>query len=172
MLSKFRKKLKLKSNYPSCKISPDFLFAGKLENLSLGKNVEIQHDVFFHLGGYEWCDFIGKIEIGDNSIISPQVIIYGAGQGGVKIGNNFDCGPGVVITSSKTSINNIKNHDFGKVTIGDNVTLYANVVVSPGAIIEDNCVIGANSVVTSRITRNSLAIGNPAKVVKSNIRTS
>ena len=41
----------------------------------------------------------------------------------------------------------------------------------PGTNIGDDVVIGANSLVSSEIPSNSLAIGSPAKVVKSNYPT-
>ena len=42
-----------------------------------------------------------------------------------------------------------------------------NVVVLPGVTIGDNVVIGAGSVVNKDIPSNSVAVGNPCKVIKS-----
>lgn len=60
-------------------------------------------------------------------------------------------------------------HDFvnssGKVTIGDNVYIAANVIVLKGVTIGDNCIIGAGSVVNRDIPSNSVAVGNPCCVV-------
>ena len=53
----------------------------------------------------------------------------------------------------------------GKVTIGNNVYFGANVTVLKGVTIGDNCVIGACSVVTRDIPSNSVAVGNPCRVV-------
>ena len=39
-------------------------------------------------------------------------------------------------------------------------------IVLPGVTIGDGCVIGAGAVVTKDIPDNSLAVGNPAKVIK------
>lgn len=52
------------------------------------------------------------------------------------------------------------------IVIGDNVWLGGNVVVNPGVHIGDNVVIGSGSVVTRDIPANSLAVGNPCKVVR------
>lgn len=60
-------------------------------------------------------------------------------------------------------------HDFinssGKVTIGNNVYIAANVIVLKGVTIGDNCIIGAGSVVNRDIPSNSVAVGNPCRVV-------
>jgi Acetyltransferase (isoleucine patch superfamily) len=46
------------------------------------------------------------------------------------------------------------------------VWLGGNVCVLPGVTIGDNCVIGAGSVVNKDIPANSVAVGNPCKVIK------
>lgn len=55
----------------------------------------------------------------------------------------------------------------GSVVIGNNVWLGDNVIVLPGVTIGDGVIVGANSVVTKNIPSYSVAVGNPAKVVKS-----
>lgn len=52
------------------------------------------------------------------------------------------------------------------VTLGDNVWLGDGAFVGKGVTIGDNSVIGARAVVTSDIPANSIAVGNPAKVVR------
>ena len=52
------------------------------------------------------------------------------------------------------------------VTIGDNVWIGGSVTILPGVTIGDNVTIGAGSVVTKDIPSNSIAVGNPCKVVK------
>ena len=53
------------------------------------------------------------------------------------------------------------------ITIGDNVWLGARVIVLPGVTIGDDSVIGIGSVVTTDIPPRSLAVGVPARVVRS-----
>ncbi|MBL0683186.1 serine acetyltransferase [Aquimarina mytili] len=53
-----------------------------------------------------------------------------------------------------------------KPTIGDNVKLYTNCTIIGDITIGDNCIIGAGAVVTKSIPKNSVAVGNPAKVIK------
>lgn len=163
-------KRKILQKFPTLSIEENVQFKGNINNLELGKDCIIQRNCVLHLGGMAWSKHKGKIKIGNRACISPNVVLYGTGPDGLTIGNDFDCGPGVCITSSKTAIDNVSQHDFGPVVIGDSVTLYANVVVSPGVRIGSHAVIGANSVVTNDIPDHALALGNPAKVVKHNIR--
>jgi maltose O-acetyltransferase len=53
------------------------------------------------------------------------------------------------------------------VTIGNNVWIGGGAIICPGVSIGDNCTIGAGSVVTKDIPSNSIAVGNPCKVIKS-----
>ena len=52
------------------------------------------------------------------------------------------------------------------VTIGNNVWICTGAIVLPGVTIGDNSVIGAGSVVTKDIPANSLAVGNPCRVIR------
>jgi acetyltransferase-like isoleucine patch superfamily enzyme len=70
----------------------------------------------------------------------------------------------------------ILSHNF---VDGRNVDTYvgsysfvgARVIVMPGVRVGDHCIIGAGSVVTTDIPSNSIAVGNPARVVASGIQT-
>ncbi len=58
-------------------------------------------------------------------------------------------------------------YEYGlPITIGDNVWLGGNVVVTPGVTIGENTVIGAGSVVVKDIPANVVAAGNPCRVVR------
>lgn len=54
---------------------------------------------------------------------------------------------------------------FGEIKVGDNSFIGSNSLILPGTRIGSNCVIGAGSVVRGVIPDNSVAIGNPAKVI-------
>ena len=56
--------------------------------------------------------------------------------------------------------------DSNIITIGENVWLGANVTVLPGVTIGDRAVIGAGSVVTRDIPADTIAVGNPCRVVR------
>ena len=57
--------------------------------------------------------------------------------------------------------------EYGKpITIGSNCWIASNVVITAGVTIGEGCVIGAGSVVTRDIPANSLAAGNPCRVIR------
>lgn len=61
-------------------------------------------------------------------------------------------------------------HSVNKpIIIGENVMVGSNARVCKGVTIGDNAIIAANSVVTHDVPANSIAAGNPAKIVKENI---
>jgi acetyltransferase-like isoleucine patch superfamily enzyme len=155
----------LKKRFPSCQFEKNIIIKGPLKNLKLGKNVIIQSNVLLHLGGMEWCEYAGSLEIGDHSCISPNTVIYAAGPGGIKIGSGFDCGPGVGIFSSSSDYQNKGNHIFESVIIGNNVILYSNVVIRPGVEIGNTASIAAGAVVTRDVPANKLVGGIPAKII-------
>lgn len=53
----------------------------------------------------------------------------------------------------------------GSVTIGNNIYFGADCTVLKGVSIGDNCIIGTGSVITKSIPKNSVAVGNPCKVI-------
>ena len=52
------------------------------------------------------------------------------------------------------------------ITVGDNVYIGNNVIILPGVSIGNNVVVGAGAVVTKSIPNNSVAVGIPARVIK------
>lgn len=110
-----------------------------IENgLTIGKNVAIMGEVILD-PGHCWL-----IEIGDNVTIAPRVHILAHDA------------------STKRELGYTK---IGRVTIGNNVFIGAGGVILPNVHIGNHVVIGAGSVVTHDIPDNSLAVGNPAKVI-------
>lgn len=54
--------------------------------------------------------------------------------------------------------------------IGNNCFIAVGAVVLPGVKIGDECIVGAGAVVTKDVPSNTIVAGNPAKVIKQNIR--
>jgi len=97
----------------------------------------------------------------------------------VNIGSNVFFGPNCSLMTPRHPLRwqerNIKFKDdktayddeYAKpINIGDNCWIAANVVITGGVTIGEGCVIGAGSVVTKDIPANSLAAGNPCKVIR------
>jgi maltose O-acetyltransferase len=53
------------------------------------------------------------------------------------------------------------------ITVGDNVWLAGGVIVGPGVSIGENTVVGAGAVVVRDLPANVVAVGNPARVLRS-----
>ena len=170
-LKNWRNRSYIESKFPGTRIDPNVTIRGNLENLRLGKNVLIQSGVVLHLGGLEWCQNKGYLEIGDNAVISFNTVIYACGPGGVRIGSNLDCGPGVGIFASRTDYLLGKDHHvFEPVEIGNNVIIFSHSVISTGVKIGDGAVVASCSTVTRDVLPNSFVGGVPARTIRQNIR--
>ena len=86
----------------------------------------------------------------------------------LEIGDNVTMAPRVHILCHDASAKHFLGYTkIGRVTIGSNVFIGAESVVLPGVTIGDHVVIGANSTVTHDIPANSVAVGSPARVIRS-----
>lgn len=114
------------------------------------------------------CDYGYNIEIGNDFFANYNFVVLDVGK--VKIGNDVQIAPNVSIYTAGHPIHpdsRKSGYEYGiDVTIGDNVWLGGNVCIMPGVTIGENAVIGAGSVVTKDIPANVVAVGNPCRVVK------
>ena len=108
-----------------------------------------------------------EIMIGDYCLISPGVRISSAKS--IRIGDNCMFAANVTISDSDWHgiYNRIRPFRCTKsVVIENNVWLGERVIVNKGVTIGENSVVGAGSVVTKNIPANSVAAGNPARIIK------
>lgn len=114
------------------------------------------------------CDYGYNIEIGENFYSNYNCVILDCAK--VTIGKNVLLAPNVGIYTAGHPVHyELRNAEYGyafPIKIGDNVWIGANTVINPGIIIGDNCVIGSGSVITKDIPANSIAVGNPCKVIR------
>jgi len=107
---------------------------------------------FVHIGA------VSYIEIGNNVLMASKIYISDHNHGSYsgEDQSSPETPPGMrVIGSSK------------QVIIGDNVWIGEFVSILPGVTIGAGSIIGANSVVSRSIPPSSIAVGCPARVVKS-----
>lgn len=118
-------------------IEPPFYFC-------YGTNIEIGEGTYINFN----CNFVD-----DTKIIIGKDILFG---------------PAVTIATVGHPINpNYRGYMYADpVKIGDNCWIGAGSIICPGVTIGENSVIGAGSVVTKDIPANSVAVGNPCKVLR------
>jgi len=115
------------------------------------------------------CDNGKNIHIGSHFLANYNFTVLDMVD--VHIGDNVMIGPNVLITTVGHTLSPKGRREKMGVTspvnIGNDVWIGANVVILPGVTIGNNVVIGAGAVVTKDIPDNSLAVGVPARVIKS-----
>jgi len=137
------------------------------ENIEIGDDVYVGH--YAVIKGY----YKNKMEIGSGTWIGQMAFLHSAG--GLLIGKNVGIGPHVnILTSSHKSSDAhtpvLHNEiEFKPVAIEDGCDIGTGAVILPGVKIGRNSIIGAGSIVTKNIPSGSIAVGNPAKVIKKRI---
>lgn len=122
-----------------------------------GRNIYIGNNVSVNMN----CTFVdcNKIVIGSNVLIASNVQLYTATHP-------------VELSDRLTPSWDAKSEEYFcrtyalPIKIGNGCWLGGGVIVLPGVEIGDGCVIGAGSVVTKNIPPNSLAVGNPCRVIR------
>lgn len=115
-----------------------------------------------------YCDYGYNIHVGENFYANYNLTILDVGK--VTIGKNVMFAPNVSIYTAGHPLHpEMRNtgYEYGiDVTIGDHVWIGGNVVILPGVTIGNNVVVGSGSVVTKDLPDNTLAAGNPCKVIR------
>jgi acetyltransferase-like isoleucine patch superfamily enzyme len=111
---------------------------------------------------------VGDVFIGNNTGIGLSNVIIGP----VKIGNYVMLAQNIVVSGLNHGYEDVnvpprlQKVVTRQITIEDNVWIGANSVVTAGVTIGKHTVIGAGSVITKDIPQYSVAVGNPARVIK------
>lgn len=115
-----------------------------------------------------YCDYGFNIEVGKNFYANYNCTILDVGK--VTIGDNCQLAPNVAIYTAGHPVHpDSRNsaYEYGiPVSIGDNCWIGGNSVICPGVKIGNNVIIGAGSVVTKDIPDWAIAAGNPCKVIR------
>ncbi|MDD5566238.1 MAG: acyltransferase [Candidatus Omnitrophica bacterium] len=112
----------------------------------------------------------GTIILGSRCSVNDYAILYG--YGGLTIGNNVHIASHAVVVASQHDYAKLETPDFSKDMLGkgikieDNVWIGAHAVILDGVTIGTGAVIGAGAVVVKDIPPFSVAVGVPARVIK------
>ena len=109
----------------------------------------------------------GGLKLGKNVTIMADVRFDPPHYSLISIGDNTTIGPDVAFIAHDAAIFKALNHSrMGCIDIKENCFIGERALILPGVTIGPNVIIGAGSVVISDIPENSVAIGNPAKIIK------
>lgn len=123
---------------------------------------------YIHIEPDFWCDYGYRIEVGENFYANHGLVILDAGS--VTFGDNVFIAPFCGFHTSGHPIDHERRNQGLEyaypITVGNNVWIGAGVQVMPGVSIGNNVVIGGGSVVIKDIPSDSVAVGNPCKVIR------
>jgi maltose O-acetyltransferase len=106
------------------------------------------------------------LKLGVNYYIVPSVKIDSSFPWLISIGDNCTITANAIILSHDASVKRDLGYSkIGVVTIGKDVFIGAGAIILPNVRVGNNVIIGAGSVVTDNIPDNSVAAGNPARVI-------
>lgn len=115
------------------------------------------------------CDYGYQTFIGDRTFANWGLILLDVGR--ITIGDDVQIGPNVQLLTATHPIEpeprRAKWEGSQPISIGDNVWLGGGVIVCPGVTIGENTVVGAGAVVVKDLPPNVVAVGNPARVIRS-----
>jgi acetyltransferase-like isoleucine patch superfamily enzyme len=135
--------------------------------IEIGDGCEVRHHAVLEVIG----KYNGRIKIGNNCVIGIGNWLQGAGN--ITIGDDVIIGPYTCIVSSNHIYDNPdipiarQPLTLGEVVIEDDVWIGANATILNGVRIGAHSIIGANAFVNKDVPPYSIAVGSPARVVKS-----
>lgn len=127
----------------------------------IGEGCYIEPPFHSNFGGRH-CHFGSGIYANFNLTCVDDTHIY--------VGDRTMFGPNVTVATAAHPVDpelRRQGYEYNKpVRIGENCWIGAGAIILPGVTVGDNVVIGAGSVVTRDIPSNTVAVGNPCRVIK------
>lgn len=129
----------------------------------------------FELGAYAIIEDFSTINNGSGDVIIGHHTLVGMSNviiGPVTLGNNIILAQHVVISGLNHIYEDVtrpivdQNVTTASIVVEDDCWIAANVVITAGVTIGKHSIIAAGAVVTKDIPPYSIAAGNPAKVIK------
>jgi len=150
-------------------------FNSTMLKLCRAKFIKFGEGASFRPGAYAIA--CSKISIGKNVILRPGTMLFAdtrVGGSGIEIEDDVLIGSGVHMYTTNHQFNNSQTPIYYQghmesqpVKLRKGCWIGASVVILPGVEIGENAVIGAGSIVTKSIPPRCVAVGNPAKVIRS-----
>ena len=114
------------------------------------------------------CDYGYNIRLGRNVFINYHCIFLDCAP--IDIGNDVQVGPAVQLYTAQhpleAEIRRSGLESARPIRIGNDVWIGGGAVILPGVTIGDRSVVGAGSVVVHSVPADCVAVGNPARVVR------
>ncbi|WP_316788091.1 acyltransferase [Pedobacter frigoris] len=111
---------------------------------------------------------VGHVIIGDGTLVGMSNVIIGP----VRLGNNIIIAQNVVISGLNHNYQDInvpiskQNVSTAEIVVEDDCWIAANVIITSGVTIGKHSVLAGGSVVTKDVPAYSIVAGNPAKIIK------
>jgi len=127
---------------------------------SLGDGAEVRAPLY--------CDYGTHLTIGDRTFVNFGLVALDVAP--ITIGADCQLGPNVQLLTPvhplEADLRRAKWERAAPITLGDNVWLGGGVIVLPGVTIGDDTVVGAGAVVSRALPAGVLAVGAPARIVR------
>ncbi|MFI8090050.1 sugar O-acetyltransferase [Streptomyces sp. NPDC086080] len=127
---------------------------------SAGQDIDVRPPLY--------VDYGSNISIGARTFVNYNLTALDVAR--ITVGEDCQIGPSVQLLTPTHPVEPEPRRDKLEaalpITIGDNVWLGGGVIVCPGVTIGDDSVIGAGAVVTKDIPAGVVAVGNPARPVR------
>ena len=115
-----------------------------------------------------YCDYGYQILIGDRTFVNFGLVALDVAT--IEIGDDVQFGPNVQLLTpthpTNAELRRAKWEAASPITIENNAWIGGGAIILSGVVVGENAIVGAGAVVTKDIPPNTLAVGNPARVVR------
>jgi acetyltransferase-like isoleucine patch superfamily enzyme len=131
-------------------------------NIDIGEGTKINEQVF--IGGLQFPD--SRLVVGRNCQIMQMTFVNPTRS--IVIGDDTGIGGDCLLFGHTSWLSRLEGYpvEFDSIEIGNSVSIAWRVFILPGTQIGDGAVVGANSLVRGKIPPRCLAVGFPARVVR------
>jgi len=145
-----------------------------------GNNVRIDPTVKFigsgtiilrdkvQIRAYTVIEMEGELEIGEKSVIGYHNFIQCTGK--MSIGKGSLIGPSTILLASSHQITDVPLIEEkmlrSTLVIGDNVWVSGQCTINHGIVLNNDCIVGANSFVNKSVEARAIVAGSPAKFIR------